>query len=438
MQIPEFRFLKIYQPLFNTKARYIDIWGGRGRGGSHCGSDYFLFLITKEEYFRGFVSRAVFSDIKTTIWQELLDRIDENETLNIEDFDIEKGKQMKYLPTGNTITSKGFRKSSSNRTANLKGFAGATHIVIDEAEEIAEDEAIQLDVTFRTIKSNIQIIRIFNPPPKTHWIIRDFYDLTPILLYDSEGKEIEDYYQATQKGRNDHLSIFGTYKDNAKHNNTTSKKLYEKFFYTNVDYYFSQIKGYVSGCAKGLIMRFGRHWFLYDELPDYDFYEILGLDFGGGGKETDEADGSSKTVLLKLYICKSNKSIYVKLYTYKGYVTTDDLCIDIDAAGGRQLEILADNARKDKCIELQNKGYCVIPAKSKEGQSNQVKTGYDIVKEWKVFVHKDDKSVQIEFNNHKWKTLANKELANQPEDRYKDVMDALRYATVYYHLNYIF
>jgi phage terminase large subunit len=74
-----FKPLDIYEPVFTTKARYIDLWGGRGRGGSHFASDYFIFKITCKDYFRGFVSRAVYSDIETSIWQELIDRIEENE-----------------------------------------------------------------------------------------------------------------------------------------------------------------------------------------------------------------------------------------------------------------------------------------------------------------------------------------------------------------------
>lgn len=30
-----FKFNKIYAPVFSSSCRYIDIWGGRGRGGSH-------------------------------------------------------------------------------------------------------------------------------------------------------------------------------------------------------------------------------------------------------------------------------------------------------------------------------------------------------------------------------------------------------------------
>ena len=57
-----------------------------------------------------------------------------------------------YIPTGNVIMGKGFKKSSGNRTAKLKSLAGATHVFIEEAEENAEADFRQLDDILRTVK----------------------------------------------------------------------------------------------------------------------------------------------------------------------------------------------------------------------------------------------------------------------------------------------
>jgi len=95
----------------------------------------------------------------------------ENQELTDEDFAInEQMMSVVCLATGNEILTKGFRKSSGARTAKMKSLAGCTHCIIEEAEEVSEEDFMQLDDTLRTIKADLQIIMIFNPPPRDHWI----------------------------------------------------------------------------------------------------------------------------------------------------------------------------------------------------------------------------------------------------------------------------
>lgn len=75
--MPEFHFNEIYEPVFSTDKRYIDIWGGRGRGGSHFGTDYFLFMITQPRYFRGYFVRQVYADIRDSLFRDFKDRIED-------------------------------------------------------------------------------------------------------------------------------------------------------------------------------------------------------------------------------------------------------------------------------------------------------------------------------------------------------------------------
>ena len=96
----EFRFNEIYEPVFTSDKRYIDIWGGRGRGGSHFGTDYFLQKITQPGYFRGYFVRQVYTDIRDSLFRDFKDRIADNPTLNINDFHIrDNDMRITYLPT---------------------------------------------------------------------------------------------------------------------------------------------------------------------------------------------------------------------------------------------------------------------------------------------------------------------------------------------------
>jgi len=102
------------------------------------------------------------------------------EDLTEKDFSInEQMMSVVCLATGNELLTKGFRKSSGARTAKMKSLAGCTHCIIEEAEEVSEEDFMQLDDTLRTIKADLQIIMIFNPPPRDHWINKRWYDLEP-------------------------------------------------------------------------------------------------------------------------------------------------------------------------------------------------------------------------------------------------------------------
>jgi phage terminase large subunit len=65
--------------ILSTDQRYIDLWGGRARGASYAGSDSLLFALVTEPYFRGYIMRQVFNDIRDSIWKDLMDRVQDSE-----------------------------------------------------------------------------------------------------------------------------------------------------------------------------------------------------------------------------------------------------------------------------------------------------------------------------------------------------------------------
>ena len=269
--IPTFRFNHIYKEVFRTDKRYIDIWGGRGRGGSHFGTDYFLFLITQPRYFRGYFVRQVLSDVRDSLFRDFKDRIEENETLNINDFAIrDNDMRITYIPTGNTILAKGVSKDGS-RTAKMKSLAGATHVLIEESDEIGESDFDQLDLSLRTIKADkVQIIRVFNPPSQKHWIWRD---------YNLIEADIDGFFKATPKTTSDLLAIWSTYKDNLKNLQPSTIAKFEAFKETNTDYYYNQVCGLISEGGKGRIYN-GWQSISVDEYNRLDLPKVYGLDFG--------------------------------------------------------------------------------------------------------------------------------------------------------------
>jgi len=172
------------EPIYTKKFYEADLWGGRGRSGSHNITLHALYMIITSNYFRAYFTRAIQNTIRESLWQDFKDRIEEVGDLNgidlMKQFAIDESKMKAvYLPNGNTIKSKGFRASSKSNTANMKSLAGATHIYIEEAEEVGEEEYNKAKDSLRTIKNPVQIIRSWNAPPKDHWLVKTYFDLMP-------------------------------------------------------------------------------------------------------------------------------------------------------------------------------------------------------------------------------------------------------------------
>lgn len=413
----EFRFNYIYKDVFNTDKRYIDILGGRGRGGSHFATEYALYLITRKEYFRGYFVRQVFSDIRDSLFRDFKDRIDENETINIGDFLIqENSMRITYIPTGNMIMSKGVAKDGS-RTAKMKSLAGATHVFIEESDELKEQDFDQLDLSLRTIKSDkVQIIRVFNPPFKKHWIWRDYN------LIDSE---IDGYYIPKCKSDSDILSVWSTYQSNLRNLQESTVKKFESFKETNPEHYYNQIKGLVPEGLKGRIYSNWRP-ITINEFNNIEARTIYCLDFGYSSDPN--ALVACKFVNDRVYarellylpgigdheLCKKMKSLGI---------TGDDLII-ADPGNGGDLRIANIMSMHEIDHELL---FNIWPAIKGSGSVN---VGITKLKESKVFMTEDSVNGWNEYREYKWALDAEKEPTNTPVDKNNHIMDAIRYGVL--------
>lgn len=394
-------FSEIYEPLFTTKARYIDLWGGRGRGGSFTGTQYFLHLITQPEYFRGYFMREIAGDIRESLWRDFKDRIEEAELS--EYFEInETSMSAVYVPTGNTVLSRGFKKSQGNRTAKLKSLAGATHVLIEEAEEIAKLDFNQLDDTLRTKKAdNIQIIRIFNPPAKNHWIWGK---------YNLSQAEVEGYYKATPKKDPTLLSIFSTYLDNITNIHKSSLQAWEAYQQTDPEYYYTIIRGLISEGVRGRIYKHFESILAIAEA----YPKFYGLDWGYNDP-------------VALVECQShNNTIWVKEKIYKQGLTNNELSKLMDDLGiSRRDPIYADSAEPKDIQDMKKMGWNVIGAQK---GPDSVRNGIKFIKDRRIIVSEDSLNLWKEAEDYKWRLDQYKMPTNEPEDANNHLMDALRYA----------
>src|SRR3990167_11484529 len=217
----------------NTDWRYAIIMGGRGNGRSGTASRNAVSQLLSKEYTRGAIMRATREDIRASCWGEIQDRLSEQKITN--QFRITENDM--YIEHGqNSLRAHGFRASSGSLTARLKSLAGYNFIWIEEAEEIGENEFRTLDDTLRTIKGRIRIVFTLNTPPKNHWILRKWFNLTP--------SEAQGFYIPSLKPEIiDAIYLPGTFRENAINLDIHTIERYKAYQYTNHSYFWQVIEG---------------------------------------------------------------------------------------------------------------------------------------------------------------------------------------------------
>ena len=410
--MPNFPVLKTYIPVLSTSKRYIDIWGGRGRGGSFFITQMALMRLTHPSYFRGYFVRQAFRDIRDSLWRDLKDRISEMEEageLNSSDFHLQENEmRCTYLPTGNTIISKGVQKDGQ-RTAKMKSLAGATHVFIEEANELNEADFNQLDDSLRTVKADsVQIYRCFNPPEKAHWIWRDY------VLTDGDT---DGYMTATCKNT-EIMSVFSTYLDNLVNINESTARKWENYLLANPEHYYTVVRGLVSEGKRGRIYR-GWKPITPAEFDAIDRPIIYGLDFG-------YSSDPNALVACKIY----NDQRYYKEMIYEAGMDDTSLFNRIvqlgitneptvaDTGGGGDLRIA--NLRRLSYENPLN----IISAQKGPGSVN---AGISMLQGKEVFVTSDSANIWNEYNSYCWAITRDKELTDTTVDKDNHTMDAIRY-----------
>lgn len=397
-----------YRPLFKGNKRYYFLMGGRGAGRSYGATQYITARLEHTEYFRCAVMRFVAGDIRNSIFQDIMDRIEETGKTHLMDI---KEHQLRIKCGRNMINGIGFRKSSSDQKSKLKSLASYNCVVIEEADEISEEDFLQLDDSLRTTMSNIIVVFLLNTPPKNHWIVKRYFNL--------EASPIEGYYKAVLKESYKHNScyIFSTYLDNIENLNRSTILNFENYKATRPDHYWNMIMGLVSEGARGRIFK---NWKVCTakEFEELEYPVSYGLDFGFTNDPT-------ALVAVKTH----NNRVWTRLLMYETGLTNQAISERMTQLGVSQSdEIYADSAEPKSIAELQKLGWNILPAD--KGQDS-VSVGIDMLLDKEVFYTEDSEfelgGIATEVQNYKWALDKNKEPTNTPVDEYNHAMDALRY-----------
>ncbi len=392
-----------YSPLFTERPRYFILMGGRGAGRSTVASQFATAKVVSPEYFRCAIMRFILTDVRHSIYQDIIDRAEEQEIigqLNIREHNL-------FISYGaNRINGLGFRKSSSDQKSKLKSLASYNCVIIEEADEINEEDFMQLDDSLRTLKSDIVIVLLLNPPDKNHWIIKRWFNLI--------DSGVEGFYKPVLKQSEAHNTIFiwTSYLDNLDNLNASTITNYEHYKDIRPDYYYNMIKGLVSEGKRGRIYKNWQPISVkeYEELP---YPESYGLDFGFTNDPT-------ALVGIKTH----NNKVWTRELIYETGLTNPRISAKLGQLGIKKTAtIWADSAEPKSIEEIKLDGWNIKGAV--KGQDS-VNVGIDMMLDKEVYYTEDSKNIALENQEYKWALDRNKEPINEPIDKFNHCMDAIR------------
>lgn len=392
---------KKYAPVFvqQPRPRYIILMGGRGAGRSTVASQYAIAKLAAPEYFRCAIMRFVLGDIRNSIYREITDRIEEQgieEAVEVNSTTM----TLKYLR--NMINAVGFKKSSGDQKAKLKSLANYNTVIIEEADEIVEPDFVQLDDSLRTLKGDVTIFLLLNPPPLSHWIIQRWFDLVP--------SDIPGFFvPQLKKGIDDTLFIHTTYEDNRENISEAAIRNYESYKERKPGHYFNMIRGLVPEVVRGRIFS---NWREIEAVPHEARLERYGLDYGYS---------NDPTAIIAIYY--HNGGYILDEVTYQAGMSNRNIA-DVFKIQPKAL-VIPDSSEPKSNDELILYGVNLLPAQKGPGSVNQ---GIQKVQSVPISYTKRSVHIREEYENYAWmEDKDTGEFKNEPKPGYDHAMDAARY-----------
>ena len=217
-----------YEPIFHFKGRYIFLLSGAGTGKSFVMAQRIISdLLSMENCYwlctrklHTDVGRSVFEQIKDVVWKFGLEKF----------FHINKSNRIIQCKLNNSKVA----FTGIDDPSKIKSIAETTHIFMEEADEMEEEDFDILDTRCRSLNAPFnQMVLAFNPPEKTHWIPTRFFrggEILPDYNKYIEWSDIIDNIELK------HLALRTHYKDNP-YLPADSKARYEHFKEHNYAYY---------------------------------------------------------------------------------------------------------------------------------------------------------------------------------------------------------
>ncbi len=399
----DFEIHESHLPLWEDESwRYAFVMGGRANGRSGSASRYVVSQLLGEEYVRGAIMRATREDIRASCWGEIMDRVNEqkiHESFRITDNDmfIQRGQ--------NSMRAHGFRASSGSLTARLKSLAGYNLIWIEEAEEIGEEEFRTLDDTLRTVKGRIRIIFSLNTPPKNHWILKKWFNLT-------ESKQARGFYvPSIRPDVKDAIYIPGTWRENQPNLDNATIERYKNYEFTNPAYFWQVIEGLSPEEVRGKIYT---GWQIIDAIPKEARLVRFGEDFGWF---------PDPACVVAIYYW--NGSYIIDELAYGNFLSNEFLANSIyEVDKNTRTPVIADSA-EPKSIAEQNKYKIYVKGVEKGKGSVEYRIKTTSIK--KIYVTRRSTNVWTSYENYAWGEDKDGNPTGEPVHKFSHAMDAVSY-----------
>ena len=386
---------KKYNPLFDAKARYFIITGGRGSGKSFAVT-VFLTLLTMSKGIRVLFTRFTMTSAHLSIIPEFLEKIG---LLGFDEvFSINK-KEVLNTKNDSDILFRGIRTSAGNQTASLKSLQGISTWVLDEAEELVDENIFDtIDLSIREKNIHNRVILILNPTTKEHWIYKRFF----------EDKGIEGGFNGV---KDNVCYIHSTYLDNEVNLSTSFLERIKSIKHNNFKKYQHKILGGWLAKAEGVVFE---NWSIGEFNPD-NLQTSCGMDFGFS------IDPDSLT---EVAIDKKHKKIYLKEHLYRNGLKSQELAqIVLDKVG--QSLIIADSAEPRLIADLRHLGVNIKAVKK-----GTIESGITRMQDYELIVTPESTNIAKELNNYVYADKGSKLYV----DNYNHAIDGIRY-NIIYHLD---
>jgi len=386
---------KKYNPLFDSKARYFIITGGRGSGKSFAVT-VFLTLLTMSRGIRVLFTRYTMTSAHLSIIPEFLEKIGLlgfEETFSINKAEVVNAKNK------SDILFRGIKTSAGNQTASLKSLQGISTWVLDEAEELVDENIFDtIDLSIREKNIQNRVILILNPVTKEHWIYKRFF----------EEKGVEGGFNGV---KGNVCYIHSTYKDNETNLSESFLERIKSIKHNNFKKYQHKILGGWLAKAEGVVFE---NWSIGAFNPD-NLQTSCGMDFGFS------IDPDSLT---EVAIDKKHKKIYLKEHIYRNGLKSQELAqIVLDKVANTL--IIADSAEPRLIADLKHLGVNIKAVKK-----GTIESGITRMQDYELIVSPESTNIAKELNNYVYSDKGSKLYV----DNWNHAIDGIRY-NVIYHLD---
>ncbi len=383
---------KKIKPLFQSKKRFIILYGGRGSSKSWSIAT-FLILLSLKKKIRVLCTREIQKSLKDSVFRLLDDTIERYGLENY--FKVVKDSIIAY--NGSMFIFKGLW----NNENDIKSTEGIDYCWVEEAHSVSRKSLEVLTPTIR--KEGSQIIFSYNPTNET-----DPVD--------------QDYTTAAIKGTRDDCELININWSDNKYFPEVLKAELEYDKRTDYGKYLHKWEGHkiVHSAAQIFYNKWAVQEFDYEEL----FKEksdrpplLFGADWGF----------QDPTCAVRLF--SYNNFLFVEYEAYGVNVEIPKYPELFDSIPEiRKHKIKADSARPENINYMQNSGFFIVPAKK---GSNSVLDGIDRLKSYeKIIVHPRCKHFIDELTFYLYKIDKRTGIISTvPEDKHNHLIDSARYAT---------